>query len=85
MYTKNGNKVGIPMETPVKMVWSPSGAYCIAMYPKTTTIFTTRPAFKIIADVNETLSSCLWHHDYLFYANSLGDIKARKYFTCVMS
>lgn len=74
-YSWSGERIGVPMPTPMDVQWDLSTMkYCLFTFPTHFCVFTIRPRFKLLSKVSDTVLSSLWYNGCLLYA-SRTDIK----------
>jgi hypothetical protein len=67
-YTWTGEKIGIPMPSPLEVQWDLSSMkYCLFTYEQYFCVFSIRPKFKLMAKVSGPVLSSLWYNGCLFY------------------
>lgn len=67
-YSWSGEKVGVPMPTPLDVTWDyASMKYCLFTYESHFCVFSVAPRFKLLAKVSDLVLSSLWFNGCLFY------------------
>lgn len=67
-YNWSGEKVGVPMPTPLDVTWDyNSMKYCLFTYESHFCVFSISPRFKLLAKVSDLILSSLWYNGCLFY------------------
>lgn len=67
-YSWSGEKVGVPMPTPLDVTWDyNSMKYCLFTYESHFCVFSVAPRFKLLAKVSDLILSSLWFNGCLFY------------------